>query len=1031
MSVKVIQINLNRSWYAFDLLKQRIFENRTGLAIISEPPTNVVETNRWFVSTDKLSAILWNVENSEGCICRKIKSSNGFVIVKYGEIYVISCYISPNVSTMIFEDILEDINGCIRTLPGPFVVCGDFNAKSAFWGSPDTNRRGDLLERWAASFDFRLLNWAGVHTCVRAQGSSVIDLTWVSSHILERITGWIVRNDLESLSDHLYVDFNILPIYKKANYFMHKRWNFKKMDIELFNSSLEFLVGTGIPGDALRSPELYSDWLVGIMRESCNVSTPKVSTVNGGRSAYWWSERISDLRTAAIAARRRLTRSRRRRHPVEEIRAYKAARRELRRAIKKAKNSSWKELIASIDRDPWGLPYKLVMGKLRRSNPALSETIEKEVLYRLLETLFPDNIKSGRALENTPVIWHEDFDVDIGEIYGLLKKRPSKNTAPGPDNIKMIVWRRVPRVIMDQVAGLFTLCLREGIFPRAWKRALLVLIPKGPFGLSDDIKARPICLLDELGKMFERIIADRLNQWLDGNPQSQLSDYQFGFRKNRSTVDALIYVRDFVKGVVDEGGVAIAVSLDIANAFNSIPWNVILSVMEERIFPAYLRRIVGDYLSNRYIVFKTIEGTLEEKPVRAGVPQGSVLGPLLWNLAFDSVLRLRLEEGCRIICYADDTLVVSTSNRVFGAVVSANIQIARVVRHISELGLTVSESKTEAVLFSKKRLNNMPSVRVGTSNIFTGESMKYLGVKIDRLWDFRDHFKYVESKLHKVSRALNRLMPNLRGPGEGKRRLYASVMTSVLTYAAPVWGSALASSPDYIIRPLRGLQRTVAIRVISAYRTVSFDAATLLARLPPWTLEVALRRRVYKRIAEAKRMGIFDRQEDNNIRREESILLIRQWEALLSRPCVWGQRTINAVLPHIHRWIDRRHGEITFHASQILTGHGSFGHFLWRIGKRDSTRCFHCQGDDDTLEHTLSDCPVWDNPRSDLRDELGLVPLQQITLDLIIDKILERKTHWFAFINFCSFVLRMKEEEERRLERPSPSPSLSVHSSTE
>lgn len=112
-------------------------------------------------------------------------------------------------------------------------------------------------------------------------------------------------------------------------------------------------------------------------------------------------------------------------------------------------------------------------------------------------------------------------------------------------------------------------------------------------------------------------------------------------------------------------------------------------------------------------------------------------------------------------------------------------------------------------------------------------------------------------------------MPNLRGPDERKRRLYAIVMTSVMTYAAPVWGEALSSSPFKVLKPLRRLQRMIAIRVIAAYRTVSFDAATLLSRMPPWLLEVLLRNRVYLRIAESKRLGTFCPQEVNNIKKEE------------------------------------------------------------------------------------------------------------------------------------------------------------------
>ncbi|KMQ91059.1 reverse transcriptase [Lasius niger] len=236
-----------------------------------------------------------------------------------------------------------------------------------------------------------------------------------------------------------------------------------------------------------------------------------------------------------------------------------------------------------------------------------------------------------------------------------IKKRPARNAAPGPDNFKATVWKKVPNVILGHVANLFTLCLRRGYFSEIWRRVILVLIPKGPRGVSGEIKARPICLLDELGKTFERVIAQRINFWLENNEEHSLSENQYGFRRARSTVDALLRVRELTREMVGRGGYAIAMGLDISNAFNSVPWGTILAALEHKEIPVYLRAIVASYLSRRSIVYRNMEGCTMEREVRAGVPQGSVLGPLLWNIAFDSVLRLDAEEGCHTVCYADDT----------------------------------------------------------------------------------------------------------------------------------------------------------------------------------------------------------------------------------------------------------------------------------------------------------------------------------------------------------------------------------------
>lgn len=224
---------------------------------------------------------------------------------------------------------------------------------------------------------------------------------------------------------------------------------------------------------------------------------------------------------------------------------------------------------------------------------------------------------------------------------------------------------------------------------------------------------------------------------------------------------------------------------------------------------------------------------------------------------------------------------------------------------------------------------------------------------MDGSWNFRTHFRYIENKASKVVRALSRLMPNLRGPGERKRQLFAKVLTSVVIYASPVWGEAFSSASDKVTRPLRRFQRTIAIRTIAGYRTVSFDAATLLARNPPWPLEAIMRCRVYSRITDLKARNEYTPQTDAEVRDGENLLLIRQWHISLGKPGIWGQKTVSAIRPHLRKWLTRSFGEINFHGAQMLTGHGSFGHFLWRINKRELAACRHCSSDDDTLEHTF------------------------------------------------------------------------------
>ncbi|KAL0860122.1 hypothetical protein ABMA27_010429 [Loxostege sticticalis] len=123
---------------------------------------------------------------------------------------------------------------------------------------------------------------------------------------------------------------------------------------------------------------------------------------------------------------------------------------------------------------------------------------------------------------------------------------------------------------------------------------------------------RPIVLLDEIGKLFERIISVRLVRHLEGTGPG-LSEFQFGFRAGRSTIDALLRLRELAESAVSRGEVLLAVSLDIANAFNTLPWASIRRALEYHGVPAYLQAVIADYLNDREVMCVTPRGVVRRQ----------------------------------------------------------------------------------------------------------------------------------------------------------------------------------------------------------------------------------------------------------------------------------------------------------------------------------------------------------------------------------------------------------------------------------
>jgi hypothetical protein len=162
-------------------------------------------------------------------------------------------------------------------------------------------------------------------------------------------------------------------------------------------------------------------------------------------------------------------------------------------------------------------------------------------------------------------------------------------------------------------------------------------------------------LLGETGKLFEQVITGHLTQHLSRgkNPLQRLSPDQYGFRERLSTVDAILRVKSLSESYTKEGGVALAVLLDIVNAFNSLPWDRIGEAIQHFGFTDYLCETVWDYFRDRTLSYADRAEIQQRRGVYCGVLQGSVVGPLLWDIGYDAVLRAGLPPGSRRHVSAD------------------------------------------------------------------------------------------------------------------------------------------------------------------------------------------------------------------------------------------------------------------------------------------------------------------------------------------------------------------------------------------
>jgi len=542
--------------------------------------------------------------------------------------------------------------------------------------------------------------------------------------------------------------------------------------------------------------------------------------------------------------------------------------------------------------------------------------------------------------------------------------------------------------------GLDHQCAREGAVPVRWKRARVVLLRKAGKPEGEPSSYRPICLLNVVGKVFETMLVARLEEHITS--RGGLSPNPHGFRKAISTDDAVLKLQQNILAAINfpSEKFCVAVSLDIRNAFNSIGWTEVMSALYILEVPNYLRRIFDSYFQGRTAETQVGNNSVEVR-VTCGVPQGSVVGPLLWNIAYDSVMRLQLPVGTELLGFADDTMVIVSGATITELEQKTNEVLCRVSGEIRRLGQPLAVNKTEAVLFTYKYNHGNPALLLDGQALVLKQQMKYLGMVVDRKLSFKEHTSEAAAKAERTAKLLSRLMPNIGGPKQLRRKLYVAVTQSILLYGAPSWAHTLEYVPGNVAH-INRVQRKALLRSICAYRTVSETAANMLSGVPPADLLAQERSMVFQ----GRRSG----QIPDTAPRAKTAAA---WSTRIAESLTgsWMKQLIK----DIKSWCNRNHGCLDYHTTQLLSGHGCFGQYLCKIGKEPSAKCHHCPAENDTAEHTLFDCPAWEEDRWDMNRA------NESTLDSenIISSMMSSPRRWEAVTKFAKKVMTAKEVAER------------------
>lgn len=390
------------------------------------------------------------------------------------------------------------------------------------------------------------------------------------------------------------------------------------------------------------------------------------------------------------------------------------------------------------------------------------------------------------------------------------------------------------------------------------------------------------------------------------------------------------------------------------------------------------------------------------------------MGPLLWNITYDSVLKMPTPDNCEVICYADDTLIIVGGRSMREVAERAEIVGNAIAKKIKWMGLQVAAEKTEAIRFRRageRRKKQSETIMIENTRIEIGSNIRYLGITVADDWSIKEHMSKTVNKVEIIVNKLGRIMTNKKGPSEKKRKLYQNVINSILLYGAPVWAEEANKHPK-VTGKARAVQRKVAIRVIRAYRTISLDVALLLARNPPIELQAGKLSEVYrkKKLAEEENNCRLTKKGLDRIREQENEKMVKRWLGKLMDKADAGRGMNWEILSCFREWIGRNHGELTFQMTQIITGHGCFKGYPHRIGKTEESGCSFCGREVEDNVHVLAECTKWREEREGLERSFGG---RVRSLGALLRGMAADPGKWRATTVFARAVMDRKERMER------------------
>lgn len=757
------------------------------------------------------------------------------ITINNKQLSVVSFY-SPSNSDPPFNK--SKFDALIKSIPQPMLFGGDLNAHHMSWGCVDTLPRGrDVLDIIDGNDLVLLNNGQTTTTGSSSWRPNALDLTFVSPS-LALSCDWSVMDCPLGSSYHLPVMIKMIvgnenssqsnPICNNVHLPIHP--NYKQVNWKMYRQSVEFCLAN-IDFENMSSIDALN-LFCNILRSTAVESIPRHRSLNSSNTCTpkslkfprlpWWNQKCSEA-----VLNSKLAYIKFKSEPSEEnYIEFKRLRALKKLVLKTERRNSWINLCNSFNRCT---PLTLIWNYMRKFNKTFisKHASNNSWISDFLKKYTPDFVLNESL---NYVHTENDNDKYLTEPFSLQELKSAlfsrRDTSFGLDGIPYILLKNLSSQNLKTFLNILNQLWEENLIPDDWKTDCLVPILKPDKDKLLPDSYRPIALTSCVGKVFEQLLKQRLEFFVEQN--GLLPCNQFGFRKGRSSRESICQLQLDALNSIYNNQYLLSVFFDIAGAFNSVNISVLCRELSMIGLPGKIINFLQMFLTNRKVFVKFNNHLYGPRLSSLGVCQGGILSPLIFILY---IRRLNLILGTKVknLQYADDLVVYVSGSDLNQLALTINEALINLHKYFAYLNLDVNSTKTKVFIFGRKSMC-LPIVLYNDIPLpISYDLIKFLGVIFTSKLSW---IKYADSIITKANKAYN-VLKSLCATSWGADPKILLILYKSLVRSHFEYGFLCFAGDDKIVNSLDKIQNKCMRTILGAFKTSPIAAMQIESNLPP------------------------------------------------------------------------------------------------------------------------------------------------------------------------------------------------------